>query len=99
MTNDQGSIPTAGEADARFLVTGHWTLDIHWSLVIGHLLRSFPLGPIDFQFRVRGNVLRVHRRDDDAGGGFLGGVASVAPDDAEDARADLLRELNGGHEV
>src|SRR6266496_5474978 len=88
---------------SRALGIGAWTFIGHWTLVIGHLPGPFPLGSVNFQFRmrdeqvphdglkgfrVRGHALRVDRGDDDAGGGFLGGVASVAPDDAEDARAD-----------
>src|ERR1051325_4573489 len=51
------------------------------------------------RFRVWSDMFRVDRGDENAGGGFLGGVASVAPHNAENTGADALGELNGGDEV
>ena len=50
-------------------------------------------------FRVRRDVVGIHRGDDDAGGRFLCRVATVASDDAHDGGADRLGELNGGDEI
>ena len=50
-------------------------------------------------FGVGGDIVGVYRRDDDAGIGLGGGVAAVFADDADDAGADLLGELDRGNET
>ncbi len=51
------------------------------------------------RFRMRSYVSRIHCRNHDADIGYLGGVAAVAANDAEDFRAYGFCVLQGSHQI